>query len=536
MLYDARRDQLIEGSSLWSPTHLQTLTHTSPHPYSRAIITESDSTQEKTFRLEMDASLKASVMAGFVEGSGSARYLYEKKSFKSQSRVTLHYKATTHLKQLGLRAEDMQELQGRIQERKAREEKEEREAREERGDRGDMIDYQMLDMATHVVTAIEYGANTFFLFDSQLLQASEVTEFTMKVRVVVHLLFWSVNFNYETSLTEEQKSIVKNLTVKFNSDFLLENVPSTVLEALEMYKQLTQLLGEKWENAVPVRVWMLPLGAVVKSEQTTRAIRSPLKDMSVGLVLEAENTLEELSDVQLRCKDSLASRAVGKFPQLQHKLLTFHKLCQHYWAELQREMAEMCPAIREGTLDESALREVFKKRDSSAFSQDKLTQWLQDKEREINVIDSILDILAPEPPQDEKVFLKSKSDYHRAKKEDSKGTVLSTQSEVDQLVLAPGDDVRVGYIFTSVQSSDPQLEEMEKNLNMLKRREQYEPQSRETGAEKQWFYRDDVFTDMRCKAKALTQTPTFAFVAAKHNDSEIGAMQVKYRNGVLFSE
>ncbi|KAK7938612.1 hypothetical protein WMY93_001938 [Mugilogobius chulae] len=225
-------------------------------------------------------------------------------------------------------------------------------------------------------------------------------------------------------------------------------------------------------------------------------------------MLEAEDTLEALHSITMRCNDCLSVSAVGKFPQLQQQLHSFYKLCHYYRVELQRLMAETCPAIREGTVQESVLRDVFEQTHTSPFSQDRLKQWLQDKERELNVVQSCLDIMKGIP-------------------------VLSTQADVQKFVSHQGQDVCSGFVFTSLQSSDSQLEEMRSSLQDLSlRRSSEEPH---TVSCKPWFYCDDTLTRVRAMAEALTVTSGPVFITAEHRQQPTGGAVVTYRQGQLQS-
>uniref|UniRef100_A0A8C6UDZ6 Uncharacterized protein n=1 Tax=Neogobius melanostomus TaxID=47308 RepID=A0A8C6UDZ6_9GOBI len=469
MLYDARTDRLVKGAALWDPAALHRMTQTRLQPYSNFKISASDSVEEQASLLEVQASLRASIACGLVEADGSAKYLHDKRQFQNQCRVTLQYKATTHFEQLLLTSGDWENDRSR-----------------EMAENG---------LATHVVTGIEYGANAFFVFDSQILEASDVHEFKLKIRVVLHFIFWSIHFDYNKDLTDEQKSLVQKLTVKFYSDFLLESTPATFVEAVKTYTDMTKLLGENDKNAVPVKVWMVPLKYFYP--KATQIVR----DISVGLVIEAENALEDLHAVKMRCDDVLSVGAVAKFPQVRHQLHTFNRLCECYALELQRRMAEACPAIREGTKPESDLRSLFERRQATPFSQDKLTGWLRGKERVVNVVQFCLEIM--------------------------KGVkVLSTQAEVDRFAMTPENSVCSGYIFTSLENPDPQLEEMKRCLDSLKTGKPYKEFVRESG--QPWFYSKEIVTDMRDKAEAFAKTAGPVFIAAGHKDGQRGAAVVNF--------
>ena len=115
------------------------------------------------------------------------------------------------------------------------------------------------------------------------------------------------------------------MTVTFYGDFLLESNPATFDAAVKTFMDLPKMLigadGKGQMNSVPVKVWQQPL-ELFTIGQPGPVIRS----ISVGLVLEAVETLEDLS-IKLWCKDSLSS--FGEVPsasalgRLQRHVLPF---------------------------------------------------------------------------------------------------------------------------------------------------------------------------------------------------------------------
>ncbi|KAE8283800.1 Neoverrucotoxin subunit alpha [Larimichthys crocea] len=91
MLYDARKDKLIAGVTLWDGKTLQENTLESSQHSSAFQISASDSIESKSSLLDVEASLKASFLGGLIEVGGSAKYLNDTKKFKNQSRVTCHH-------------------------------------------------------------------------------------------------------------------------------------------------------------------------------------------------------------------------------------------------------------------------------------------------------------------------------------------------------------------------------------------------------------------------------------------------------------
>ncbi|ETE57007.1 hypothetical protein L345_17281, partial [Ophiophagus hannah] len=97
---------------------------------------------DKASALDISASLKASFLGELVEVGGSAKYLHDTKKSKQQARVTVQYKATTKYEQLTMSHLGIQN-----------------------------VSYPAVfehGTATHVVTAILYGAQAFFVFDREV--------------------------------------------------------------------------------------------------------------------------------------------------------------------------------------------------------------------------------------------------------------------------------------------------------------------------------------------------------------------------------
>ncbi|XP_035853317.1 stonustoxin subunit beta-like isoform X1 [Sander lucioperca] len=477
MLYDARRDKLIPGLTLWDEKTLQGKITESSQCTSNSLISTSDSTESKCSLLDVEASLKASVLGGLIEFGGSAKYLNDKKKFHNQSRVTCQYKTTTNFKQLMIEQLTMDPQQ---------------------------MDVIKKSSATHVVTGILYGANAFFVFDSEKVEASSVQDIQVSMHAAINVLFVKAEAKAKVQLTDEQKTLTKKLSCKFYGDFILDSNPATFEDAVKAYEQLPHLLGEKGEKAVPVKVWLMPLKNF-HSEGVE--LTGEIND---SLASKAQYSLDDLKEKEIRCNDSIEDKVVGQFPQIREELSTFQKLCGSYASKLQQALAKKLPSIREGKEDESSLNKLFEDRDKSPFSQEKLTKWLDRKEREINVIRSCVDTM--------------------------EGTkIVPNQSELDRQVLAPGVEDVLCFVFTSVEKGDTDLDVMADHLGV---------QKLGSTNEDPWYYSNEVFTKMREKAKAfhdlakaLKTNSRFRFlIAAIANKKHTGAAIYHYKNGILVTE
>ncbi|XP_027132177.1 stonustoxin subunit beta-like isoform X2 [Larimichthys crocea] len=479
MLYGALKDELMPGVTLWDDKTLQENTSESSQHSSEFHISASDSIESKSSLLDVEASLKASFLGGMIEVGGSAKYLNDKKKFKNQSRVTFQYKATTKFKQLS-----MAHLL--------------------------TIDKKQADLiqkssATHVVTGIIYGAHAIFVFDSEKLEASNVQDIEVHMKAVTNKI---PSFNNEgkldVKLNDEEKALTEKFSCKFYGDFILESNPATFVDAVKTYVELPKLLGENGENSVPMMVCLMPL----KNLDPKAAKR--LSGISVGLVRKAEDALEDLKEIEMRCNDTLDDAVVEHFPQIHKDLSSFHKSCNYYTSHLQQTMGNKFPRIRKGKENESSIKKVFEDRHGSPFSHEKLSEWMDHKEREINIIRSCVGMM-----------------------EGVK--IVHSQSELDREVLAAGVEHAVCFVFTSLESADPCLDAMAKYVDTLKLR---------STSEEPWYYSDEVLTKIREKAevvhnlaKALKNNPRVCFlIASIANENYTGATIYKYKDGMLVSK
>ncbi|KAM7370348.1 hypothetical protein PAMP_009903 [Pampus punctatissimus] len=476
MLYNALHDELIPGFTLWDQTTIQNNTCETSHRSSNFQISASDSVESKSNLLDVDASLKASFLGGLIEVEGSAKYLNDQKKYHNQSRVTFQYKATTKFKQLSMTKLETMNIQ-----------------------QSDIIDK---GLATHVVTGILYGANAFFVFDSEKLEASSVENIQGHMEAVIKKIpSFDVEGKVDIKLTDEEKALINKFTCKFYGDLLLESNPATFVDAVKTYVELPKRLGENGENAAPLKVWMLSLKDLnVKSADL-------MHEISIGLVRKVEGAFEDIRLIEMRCNDSLEDSVSGHFQEIGKMVKSFQQLCNYYKSSLQQTMNKKLPVIREGKEDESSLTKLFEDRDKSPFSQEKLSKWMDYKEREINVIESCVDMM-----------------------NGTKAKIIKDQSELDREVLAPGVEDALCFVFTSLETADPYIDAMEKYLDSL---------VLGSSSEEPWFFSNILLTKMREKAKAfhdlakpLKDSSIRFLVTAIANDNYKGATIYHYKEGI----
>ncbi|RXM95849.1 Verrucotoxin subunit beta [Acipenser ruthenus] len=362
-------------------------------------ITSSDSIKEKLSLLDVSASLKASFLAGLVEVGGSAKYLNNMTSSKRQCRVTMHYSTTNRFEQL-----TMSQL-------------------------GKMVYPQVFEQqtATHIIMAVLYGAQAFFVFDQMASEekTKQLIEGNLNV-MVKKIPNFSIEGKGALKMTDKDKESVQKFSCTFHGDFEIKHNPTTYLEALDVYKTLPGLLGEKREKEVPVRVWLYPL------EHLDSEAAKLVQEISWSLVSGAETVLEELNEVSMRCNDMTSDGFIRHFSDLKEKLYQFQGLFLQYKPVFQKALSRLLPSIKGGRLEEQVLADVLQSHKQSPFSSHLLEKWLNEKESEIDILRLYTDTMKDIP-------------------------IMSSEGQLNKVLFDPKIDTVICFTFTSLFYDEPYL-------------------------------------------------------------------------------
>ncbi|XP_034743255.1 neoverrucotoxin subunit alpha-like, partial [Etheostoma cragini] len=478
MLYDCREDSIVPGLTLWDRGDLMSHIGESPQNYNDFEIVASESFADKSSALNVEASLKASFLGGLVEVGGSAKYLNDSKTSKNQARVTLNYKATTKFQELSM------DHLGR-----------------------DKVKHPYVfdqGLATHVVTAILYGAQAFFVFDRDVSDKEDHQDIQGNLKVMIKKIPCFA-IEGEGSLTMEDKEIEKvdKFSCRFFGDFSLQKSPTSFQDAVEVYQSLPKLLGANGENAVPMKVWLLPLTSL--DSNAAKLVRQ----ISIRLVQESQSVLEDFSELEMRCNDALRTTTAQQFPQIGNKIKTFREMSCEFKLDFQQTLAKKLPSIRGGGEEEAGLAEILKKRHSSPFNSKNLHEWMDCKEREICTLLTFTNVM--------------------------KNTkIVSSQTDVYKESLNAKH--AVCFVFTSLGSDEPYLSALS---NYLKQTD--DPQDTHTQDEenKQWYASREVAKEMRHKAKLFSdfaeankENKTIKFLTVgSTNETHKGSSIYLYKDG-----
>ncbi|KAI2648683.1 Stonustoxin subunit beta [Labeo rohita] len=370
MLYDCRKDALIPGITLWDPEKLQQSIRTRPQINTNFKVTASDSIEDKSSLLNIDGSLKLSLLAGLVNVTGTAKYLNDTKTSFRQQRLTLHYHSTCRYEELTMNHLAAENIVHQ-----------------------DVFDN---DTATHVVTAVLYGADACFVFDREVSADEEIKTVEGEAKVAFEKLkFISGDANINLKMNEAQKNAVQKFTCTFYGDFQLPSNPTTFEDTMKVFTDLPKLLGEKKELVVPLRVWLHPLDKLHSRASKLK------KEISMDLIMTTESVIESLNTAEMKCSDLLKDSPASTFAEFHDKILQMKQNCNVYKLRLMKRLGSLLPNIRGDVMKETELNDLLQEHNKSPFRRSDLAEWLKERERESDVIKSVLRQLKKAGAQEE---------------------------------------------------------------------------------------------------------------------------------------
>lgn len=369
-------------------------------------VTASDSYSKKSKLLEVKASLQASFLSGMVDVEGSAHYLKDKTTSRHQCRVTLQYKETTVFKEL-------MTLEMEIKHPEVFDKNE----------------------ATHVVTAVLYGAEAFMVFDQMAEDIQQKQKILGELKVSVNKLpMVQISGEGKVVINDSERQKVKKFKCTFHGDFKLKENPSSYEEAAIVYKSLPKMLGQKGEAAVPIKVWLYPLRNInPKAAQLVR-------EVNITLVAAFEAAMEELHEAEIRVRDLIKMSKLIPLSEITAKLEVFRMKLRGYTIVFKRKVLDVLPEIRGGTTEETAFEEILKFHHESSFTKKKMTEWLDEKETEIGIVTSYINLMKGIP-------------------------VVPPGPNLHRILYHPKLDAIAMFSFTSLEYAEPYLTNLEECLS-----------------------------------------------------------------------
>ena len=355
MLYDRRTDKIISTDSPWKQETVEKKLKVVKYQHCETEILVDDSFEKKSTNLGVDTDLKLSIMANLVKASGLFKYLNDRKSSSRQARVTLQYRLTTLYKSLSM--EHLRE-----------------------------IEYpEVLDDcdATHVVTAIKYGFEAYFVFDQSCSSVEAVNEVTADMKTSVEVAIKPI-CNTDGGITVNSKpgntdDKLNNVTCRYYGDIVLPRLPLTYEDAAKTCQDLAKL--EK--DGVPKLVYLKPVYKLKKGH-----LENGLKihTISESSAIKVEGILESLHEAEVECRDLKSSEACATFRLVKDQISKAEELLKLFTTQFTSKLSKLIPEARE-TGKEGKLEELLESVSLSPFSRTQLEKYINTKGTELRVLE-----------------------------------------------------------------------------------------------------------------------------------------------------
>ena len=216
-LYDIRSDQ-FEGGNLFNQELASSLIATTDCASSDYFVDENLSQKDTLNKLNIDGSMKLSLMAGVVKVEGSAKYLNQTKTDSRTVRVTLVF--TVRTKQ--------QHLQVSM---------------------ADLCNYFTPaglenPNATHCVTGITWGARVAATFEEKLNSSESAEELQGQLSVLLKKATINVKGAAKIENSEQENFKSHSLKISFSGDVLIDDIPRTVSDVFNIFKKVPSMLNQ----------------------------------------------------------------------------------------------------------------------------------------------------------------------------------------------------------------------------------------------------------------------------------------------------
>lgn len=212
-LYDARKEEFC-GLSLFTSELPTSMISSIDVPDTQFEYEYLDTFEQKFKKLDVQAELKVSVLAGLFKLEGCGKYLSnEKESYKSV-RSSLIYSIRTKEEQFSISNANLNGL----------------------------VSYDALNIpnATHVVVGIKWGANVVASFEFANKENDLKTDIEGMLKASMEKICLSISGNASVQFTENEDKFKRSLSIKFFGDVIAQNeeLPQTFEQALKLMKKV----------------------------------------------------------------------------------------------------------------------------------------------------------------------------------------------------------------------------------------------------------------------------------------------------------
>jgi GTPase SAR1 family protein len=247
-------------------------------PNSELLYEYEDSYVEKFNKLDVDAELKLSVLAGFFTLEGSGKYLSDVKDSSRTVKGNLIYRMTTIEENLNIYRDDVKACIS--------------------------TDGLSNTVATHIVIGIKWGATVIASYECKNMNEDDKHQVEVTLKSYFERL--SLSTSGSDNVENNQLNLMNNFSIKFLGDAIPQN--KTFLQSCdEARKVLTELPSYviQFNNGkgFPIEYILYPLSELAKLLAQNTTINSMIIESGEEIVLKVEQVFDDLFKSKQRLND-----------------------------------------------------------------------------------------------------------------------------------------------------------------------------------------------------------------------------------------
>ena len=232
-LYDIRSDQ-FEGGNLFNQEVPPSIVLTTDCASSDYLVDDNQSQSDTLKNLNIEGSMKLSLIAGVITAEGSAKYLTQTKTDSRTVRVTFTYKAKTKHEHLQINMTDLLKC----------------------------VSFEALQNphATHCVIGITYGACVAATFEQKTNNSKQAEQIQGKLEAEIKKSFAEVKGSAELNYDDNKNADENSMKITLLGDILIDKIPTTLNDVRRIFERVPSML-EKLNNGKgkPIEFELYPL-------------------------------------------------------------------------------------------------------------------------------------------------------------------------------------------------------------------------------------------------------------------------------------
>jgi len=357
-LYSTHSEQLLPSMSLWDQATIDKHTIVNWIPSSKTDFKTGESKDESHENLGINAAMSVSLDGGLIKGSGSAKYLEEKKNQDNIAQVRLSYISQT-------RAEVISSCLTGIS-----------------APRCPAESLNGPYAPTHVVTQIVYGGNAHFLFEKEVKDDEDKIDVQGSLDLTINLEITKAKGNANLNFTQNNEDFKENIRIKTYSDFILERQPIILNETIALFKNISTHLGSKenmFNQSVPMKMTLLPISQLCPSSGAVDKVDEYIFKEATSIYNSLLQTTDDITNL-------LTTYAAVYNFQLRELLLDFRDKVSNYTVGFGGNISKIIPLVRSNPEYLHNLTKIISDYEKTCFNADTLTIYLMERTREVNAL------------------------------------------------------------------------------------------------------------------------------------------------------